>query len=72
MDLYNFVFHILTDKALSLPLSSLSLDAQHWLEAQSLGQVERLTGFLVGMVFITKYLRYFNCMLCEQTMMICK
>lgn len=45
MDLYNFVFHILTDKALSLPLSSLSLDAQHWLEAQSLGQVERPTGF---------------------------
>jgi len=29
MDLYNFVFHILTDKALSLPLRSLSLDAQH-------------------------------------------
>jgi hypothetical protein len=45
MDLYNVVFHILTDKALSLPLSSLSLDAQHWLEAQSLGQVERPTGF---------------------------
>lgn len=45
MDLYNFVFHILTDKALSLPLSPLSLDAQHWLVAQSSGQVERPTGF---------------------------